>query len=75
MNNIPTPEFNNMTTTVSFDMLAAIDEMAEDSLREINWAENANGMSFYKDRTDSVLFKLQGKLQMLRQMIANVNVQ
>jgi hypothetical protein len=74
MNSIDTQELNNTTANVSVDLLSTIDEMAEDCLTEIDWAQNPNGITFYKDRTDSALFKIQGKLQMLRQLIANVNV-
>jgi hypothetical protein len=48
MNSIDTQELNNTTANVSVDLLSTIDEMAEDCLTEIDWAQNPNGITFYK---------------------------
>jgi hypothetical protein len=65
-------ELNAMATTVSFDMLNAIDQMAQSALTDLNWARYTSGEGFQSDRAQIVLFKLQAQMQMLRQMIANV---
>jgi hypothetical protein len=65
-------ELNAMATTVSFDMLTAIDQMAQQAQTDLNWARSSNGEVFYSDRAQIVLFKIQAQMQMLRQMIANV---
>lgn len=65
-------ELNAMATRVSFDMLNAIDQMAQQAQTDLNWARYNSNEGFYADRAQIVLFKMQTQMQMLRQMIANV---
>jgi len=67
-----TPNIQEATANVSFDMLTAIKQLANEGLRDINWASYASGEGFIRDRTNVVLYKLQARLESLQQMANNV---